>query len=169
MTDFTMIQILMTSLIVLSAFYGTTPAIAANAPAISTTTDAYVVSINTTDPIMTAYQESVQKKAIAYFKDEPILVAIAGCESSYRQVNDSGYLVRGKIDHDDIGVMQINEHYNGTEAAALGDDIKSLDGNMAFAKYLYEQEGTKPWASSKACWSQAIKPVPSSDVALNAN
>jgi len=166
-SDFTMIQLIMTSFIVLSAVYGT-PAIAANVSTTGTST-AYVVSINTTDPIMTDDQKAVQKKVMSYFKDEPILIAIAGCESSYRQVDANGDLVRGTIDKDDIGVMQINEHYHSDQAKALGDNLRTLDGNMAFAKHLYDLEGTKPWVSSEACWSQAIKPVPTSQVALNNN
>jgi hypothetical protein len=162
-SDFTMIQLIMTSFLVLSAFYGT-PAIAAGVSTTSTSTD-YMISINTTDPIMTDSQKAVQQKAIAYFKDEPILVAIAGCESSYRQVDENGYIVRGKVNKGDIGVMQINEYYHADKAKELGDNLKTLNGNMAYAKYLYEREGTKPWASSEACWSQALGPV-SNQVAL---
>ena len=160
-----MTELIMTSLIVLSAVYGT-PVIAANASTTSTST-VYTVSVNTTDQTLTDSQKAVQEKAIKYFKDEPVLVAIAGCESSYRQVDQNGNIVRGKINKGDIGVMQINEYYHADVAKGLGYNLKTLDGNMAYAKYLYEQQGTKPWASSEKCWSQALGPVRNTQVALN--
>lgn len=93
----------------------------------------------------------------AYLKDEysstPILVEIARCESTFKQYQDDGKVVRGRIDRDDIGLMQINERYHGETAKRLGMDIYKVDGNIAYAKYLYSKEGTDPWSASKNCWS----------------
>jgi len=50
--------------------------------------------------------------------------------------------------------MQINELYHADEAKALGYDIYTIQGNVAFARYLYDKQGTKPWMSSSACWSK---------------
>jgi hypothetical protein len=89
-----------------------------------------------------------------YFKDAPILVEVAKCESTLRQQTFTGKVVRGESNPSDVGLMQINEAYHEKAAKELGYDIHTLDGNMAYAKYLYNKEGLKPWASSEKCWSQ---------------
>lgn len=86
---------------------------------------------------------------------------IAYCESRDRQTEKGGTIFRGEQNPNDVGVMQINETYHLAEAQKLGYDIYTLDGNMAFARYLYEKQGVKPWLSSSACWDQ------SSDIAMN--
>ncbi len=89
-----------------------------------------------------------------YFAKTPLLIHIAGCESQFRQFDKNGNVLRGAVVHQDIGVMQINETYQGALASALGYNIYSLQGNVAYAKWLYDQEGAQPWSSSSACWSQ---------------
>lgn len=90
-----------------------------------------------------------------YFSDDPILAEIARCESTFRHVGKNGTIIRGKVDPADIGVMQINERYHNVKAIALGFDLKTIEGNMAYAKYLYEKEGLKPWNPSKPCWGKS--------------
>jgi hypothetical protein len=87
-----------------------------------------------------------------YFAETPILAKIAGCESQFRQFTKDGQVLHGSIVYQDIGVMQINETYHKAEGEKLGFDMYTLDGNLAFAKYIYDHEGTQPWASSEACW-----------------
>lgn len=89
------------------------------------------------------------------FADTPILIAVAQCESNFRQFNPDGTVVRGQVDSHDVGVMQINETYWLGKSKSLGDDIYSVAGNVAYAKYLYNKEGTDPWNSSAKCWSQS--------------
>ena len=84
----------------------------------------------------------------------PILVEIARCESEFRQFNKDGSVLRGRAVRDDIGVMQINEAYHGTTATNMGMDIHTVEGNVAFAKYLYGKYGSSPWSSSAPCWSK---------------
>jgi len=97
------------------------------------------------------------KKAVeSYFSDNPILVHIAFCESSFRQTDKDGNVLRGTVLSEDVGVMQINERYHKTQSEKLGYDIYTLEGNMAYAKWLYEREGAKPWMSSSKCWSNRI-------------
>jgi len=105
---------------------------------------------------ITADTNPVEAEVDSYFADTPILATIAGCESSYTQFNAGGTIYRGKVNHGDIGVMQINEYYHLKEAKALGYDIFSLKGNMAYAKYLYEQQGVAPWSASGACWQNSV-------------
>jgi len=88
------------------------------------------------------------------YADTPILVDIARCESNFRQYGENGMIVRGRVDRDDIGVMQINERYQGSTAKTLGLDIYTVLGNVAYAKHLYAEQGTKPWSASKPCWSK---------------
>lgn len=91
-----------------------------------------------------------------YFVDAPILAGIASCESHNRQYDSKGNVLRGEKNKYDVGVMQINELYHADEAKVLGDDIYTIDGNVAFAKVLYSKYGTKPWASSQGCWSKYV-------------
>lgn len=93
-----------------------------------------------------------------YFADQPILADIAWCESRLRHLGKDGQIFRGTIDSDDIGIMQINTRYHANRAEKVGLDIYSLSGNLDYAKFLYEKEGSKPWRSSEACWGNfAIK------------
>lgn len=104
-------------------------------------------------------QETVKKykttKEIVedYFVNTPIMVEIASCESGFRQLDANGSVLRGRVNNSDVGVMQINEYYHLKTANSLGIDIHTLEGNLAYAKYLYDKEGTKPWIHSSKCWN----------------
>jgi hypothetical protein len=87
-----------------------------------------------------------------YFADEPVLADIAWCESRFRHLGKDGEIFRGKVNQYDIGVMQINTLYHEEKAVEMNMDLFSLNGNLAYARYLYEKEGTKPWMSSAPCW-----------------
>lgn len=86
-----------------------------------------------------------------YFADNPALAEVAKCESRFRHFDSRGVL-RGDYNYNDVGVMQINELYHAERAKKLGWDIKTLEGNLSYAKWLYEKEGLQPWASSGKCW-----------------
>lgn len=88
-----------------------------------------------------------------YFKDIPVLAKVAKCESQFRQVDANGDVLRGTANQFDVGVMQINEKYHLDRSENLGMDIYTLGGNLEYARALYNQSGTAPWSSSKACWS----------------
>jgi hypothetical protein len=107
-------------------------------------------------PIATAEVEkplTTEDKVNVYFADLPILIDIANCESRFRQTDKAGNIFRGVANRYDVGVMQINELYHGDEAKKLGLNIYTLDGNMEYARHLYEREGARPWLSSSACWA----------------
>ncbi len=101
--------------------------------------------------------QTVQEYVDTYFADIPILVKIAECESHFKQYDNAGSAHRGVVNNQDVGVMQINEHYHLDSAKKLGFDIYTLQGNVAYARYLYESQGTQPWSSSKPCWGQSNK------------
>jgi len=92
-----------------------------------------------------------------YFADKPVLANIAWCESRMRHLDKDGNIFRGQVNSQDIGVMQINTHYHEATATQMGIDIHSLAGNLEYAEYLYDTEGTKPWNSSGACWKKLAK------------
>lgn len=89
-----------------------------------------------------------------YYTEMPILAEVARCESQFRHYDKNGNIIRGIANTKDVGVMQINEKYHGDTAETLDLDIYSLDGNLEYAKYLYEKEGTAPWRSSAKCWNR---------------
>ncbi len=89
-----------------------------------------------------------------YFKDIPVMIEIAKCESRFRHLDDDGEIHRGTINTLDVGVMQINEYYHLETAQKENYNIYSLEGNTAYARKLYEKEGTAPWKASKPCWGK---------------
>ncbi|MDO8518237.1 MAG: hypothetical protein Q7S26_03035 [bacterium] len=109
-----------------------------------------------TEPaLQTAPQaQTLKEYVVEYFADQPIMVDIAQCESHFRQFNKNGAVYRGTKNNQDVGVMQINEHYHLDTAKKMGIDIYTIPGNVAYARYLFEKEGTVPWASSEACWGK---------------
>lgn len=94
-----------------------------------------------------------------FFKDTPVMIEIARCESRFRQNNTDGTILRGGWKNAMVGVFQFYENVHSTSATALGYDLTTLEGNLAYAKHLYTQSGTTPWNSSKACWGSVTTPV----------
>lgn len=99
------------------------------------------------------YAEEVK----TYFKGDPVLISIAKCESDFRQYDKDGDILRGKVNSKDVGVMQINEDYHLEKSKALGLDIYTLEGNLAYAKELYQDQGLNAWKSSYRCWGELAK------------
>lgn len=97
---------------------------------------------------------TIEEYVKEYYKDVPILAEISKCESEFKHLGKNGQVIRGIVNDKDIGVMQINEEHHMKQAKALGYDIYTLKGNMAYAKWLYEKEGTRPWLSSLECWKK---------------
>jgi len=92
-----------------------------------------------------------------YFKDTPILIEVARCESTFRHYDSKGNVIRGLVNRSDVGVMQINEYYHKATADRLRLDFRTLNGNLEYAKYLYEKYGASPWVHSSKCWGQFEK------------
>lgn len=101
--------------------------------------------------------QTVQQYVETYFADTPVMIKIAGCESHFKQFDKTGSVVQNP-NSTAVGVFQIMSSIHATAADEnLGLDIYSLQGNAAYAKYLYEKQGTTPWNSSKGCWSKSDK------------
>lgn len=94
----------------------------------------------TTTPTLAETEAAVR----AYFVDTPAMIAIAQCESGFRQFNNDGTPLRANKPY--VGVFQIDEKIHAAPARDLGLDLDTLDGNLGYAKHLYEQAGTRPWA-----------------------
>ncbi len=160
-----MIEIITTSLFVFSSIYGAPTAVLAD----TISTSSSVVPLTRIEEATTTLptRKELEAKAKAYFKDEPILVDIARCESHFRQFDADGNVLLGKVNKGDLGIMQINKYYHAERAESMGLDLETVEGNMAYAKYLYEKQGVQPWMSSSPCWKDtAIKTVPVNQVAL---
>ena len=107
-----------------------------------------------TEPAQTVFAESptVEQYVREYFNDIPVMAEVARCESRFRHFGKNGDVIRGEVNSLDVGVMQINEHYHKDTALKLGFNLYSLDGNLAYGRYLFEEQGTQPWMSSSPCW-----------------
>lgn len=91
-----------------------------------------------------------------YFRDIPVMIQVARCESHFRHELADGSILSGKVDPADTGVMQINKRYHQAKAQSLGLDLNDIYDNMTYARYLYEHQGLKPWSASEPCWGQTL-------------
>jgi len=155
-----MIELTTSAMLLLSMFYGTPIADAKATEAKIPTTVFAQEDRNIVEGKALIAQggnvKSVEIDVREYFEDTPILAEIAKCESRFKHVGEKGDIIRGKVNSDDIGVMQINTFYHEDEATRLGINLKTLQGNMEYAKKLYEKEGTDPWISSSKCWKKYV-------------
>lgn len=101
-------------------------------------------------------QGNVEDIVRSYFHDIPVMVQVARCESAFRHTLPDGTILKGKIDPADTGVMQINKRYHEKTAAAMNLNLNDIYQNMAYARHLYETQGTKPWNASAPCWRPTL-------------
>jgi len=81
----------------------------------------------------------------AAFAEAPVMVAVAKCESRYRQFSAEGVVLRGGTNKGYIGIFQIGERLHLAPAAKLGMDINTIEGNIAYARHMYDAQGSVPW------------------------
>lgn len=86
------------------------------------------------------------------FADTPVLIRISSCESHFRQYEDDGTIRRGRINSEDVGIFQINEHYHLEASKKIGIDIYTVSGQIAYTRLLYAKNGTRDWNWSRWCW-----------------
>lgn len=89
----------------------------------------------------------IEKRVREFFADNPVMIEIAKCESKFRQFTDAGKVLRGGSGGMMVGVFQFFESVHATAAKKLGFDLLTVEGNLAYARHLYTQAGTAPWAS----------------------
>ncbi len=83
----------------------------------------------------------------AYFTDLPVMIDIAQCESKFRQFTDAGSVFYGGAGQEYIGIFQFAAAIHTVPARDLGFDLATVEGNLAYARHVYEQSGTVPWQS----------------------
>ena len=96
-------------------------------------------------------KKEIVEKIVEVFPDAPIMIAIAMCESELRQY-EGGKPLRNEEGSTATGLFQIVASAHMEDAKKLGHKIGTLDGNIKFARVLYDQKKTKPWKSSRSCW-----------------
>ncbi len=124
---------------------------------VSSTSTSVATNVASTTPPKT--NEGIEALVRARFPDALIMLDIARCESRFRQYTDTGNPLRGGLGSAMIGIFQIHESVHATSAETLGMDIYSTEGNLAYARHLYDQSKTDPWISSISCWN----PMPVSE------
>jgi hypothetical protein len=113
-------------------------------------------SVNVPKRAVTVAMTDTEAAVREYFSDIPVMIQIARCESQFRHTLKDGSVLRGTHDPADTGVMQINTRYHGGTAKNLGLDLANLHDNMAYARDLYNRQGTQPWTASAPCWGSSI-------------
>lgn len=91
-----------------------------------------------------------------YFRDVPVMIQVARCESTFRHTLEDGSVLQGRVDPADTGVMQINKRYHESAAIKMGLNLDNIYDNMAYARHLYEKQGTQPWSASSPCWGRTL-------------
>jgi hypothetical protein len=84
----------------------------------------------------------------------PVMYRIAQCESRGQHWAKNGTVLRGKQNPHDLGLFQINTVVWGKKAQELGYDLRTPEGNVLMARYLFENYGSVPWQRSAACWNR---------------
>lgn len=95
---------------------------------------------------------SIESLVLEAFRDAPVMLRVARCESTMRQFNLDGTVLHGAAHYADTGLFQINMAVHADEVRALGVDVGILEGNIAAARYLYDHGGLAHWAPSRRCW-----------------
>ena len=121
------------------------------------TSSALTPQAGVSQPPEPAAEVAVEKTIKELVQDEcgvgHVMVEIARCESQYRQFYE-GDVLRGKVNSEDVGIFQINEGYHLSIAMKMNVDIETIEGNIAYARHLYDTKGTAPWIWSKPCWGR---------------
>lgn len=110
---------------------------------------------STTQSVTMPASHSIEEYVREYFKDAPVMIDIARCESRFRQLDSAGRVLKNPTSSA-MGTFQIMASLHAKPAQDnLGLNIYSLEGNAAYARYLYERNGTRDWNASKHCWGKS--------------
>lgn len=120
------------------------------------TTDIAYGQIQTEEIVTIDGEVNTEEIVRDYFADIPVMIQVARCESTFRHTLADGTVLRGHVDNRDTGVMQINTYYHGETAERMELDLEDIYDNMAYARDLYERQGTQPWSASAPCWSRTL-------------
>ncbi len=137
----------------------TSPAATPDAPVVEAQTISLKKEVRSEDYMPISDSKNIERFVADYFKDIPLMAKIAKCESRNRHLDKNGNVLKGEVTNLDTGVMQINLYFHEKAATKLGLDLHDLDDNVAYARYLYEKEGAKPWMSSSKCWAKSTAEI----------
>src|SRR3990167_5804850 len=131
---------------------------ASNVPMVAKTPISSVIAKNSQQmPILEATGQINIPEIATSIEIPSILDRIAFCESGSKQFNSDGSVVRGKTNYLDVGKLQINLFYHGTEAENMDMNLFTEEGNTAYALYLFNKNGFKDWENSRSCWGKYVK------------
>lgn len=99
--------------------------------------------------------DGIEAQVRVTFADAPEMIAVANCESGFREYANSGSVLRGGTGGNYIGVFQIGAGH-AQDAQSLGFDIYTTDGNIGYARHMYNTSGTTPWSG---CVSHTVMPA----------
>lgn len=105
------------------------------------------VSTATANSVTVHDRALIESRVREYFADIPVMIEIARCESNFRQFTDNGSVLRGGAGGGMVGVFQFYVEVHINAAIGLGFDINTLEGNLGYARHLYQSSGTRPWQS----------------------
>lgn len=98
------------------------------------------------------------RKIRAVFPDATyIMMKVAVCESELVH-RENGELKRNSQGSSARGVFQVMMSYHEPEMRKMGLNPNRTDDYLAYVRYLYDQQGLKPWARSKYCWNKTTTP-----------
>jgi hypothetical protein len=103
-------------------------------------------------PLIEALNNIVEDFVRLTYQDKPVLIEIAECESTFRHWDPETGEPLSNPNSSATGAMQLMASYHREPASNLGWDIDTLEGNLAYAEYLYDTEGVTPWDASRKCW-----------------
>lgn len=106
-------------------------------------------------PLIEALNNIVEDFVRLTYQDKPVLIEIAECESTFRHWDPYTGEPLSNPNSSATGAMQLMASYHREPASNLGWDIDTLEGNLAYAEYLYDTEGVTPWEASRHCWGSA--------------
>ncbi len=104
-------------------------------------------------PVAMPQAQTVKEYVEIYFADQPVMIDIARCESQFRQFDKKGAILKNPTSSA-VGIFQIMSSLHAKPADKIGMDIYSIEGNLEFARHLFDEEGTTPWLSSSKCWGK---------------
>ncbi len=97
--------------------------------------------------------EAIQR----YFPDSTKItsrfLATAYCESRLKQYGEKGVVTSHTADE---GILQVHVPLHKKSAEKLGHDIRTLEGNLGYARLLYDNYGLSPWKASRKCSDDVI-------------
>ncbi len=116
-------------------------------------------SFGVADKGNTVYAQNIIVTPTPAELEAPVLARIADCESGNGTKGSGTQFKNGQVIFKantngtvDVGKYQINSSWD-KQATKLGLDLTKEKDNYAMAKWIYENQGTGPWASSAHCWN----------------